>query len=37
MGFTVKMHVGIEKANDSSNNHSHSWAEAMVKHAKKAK
>jgi len=37
MKFTVKMHVEIEKANDSNSSHPHSWAEAMVKHAKKVK
>lgn len=31
------MHVEIEKADDSNNDHLHSWAEAMVKHAKKVK
>ena len=37
MEFTVKMHVEIEKVDDSNNDHPHSWAEAMVKHAKKVK
>ena len=37
MEFTVKIHVEIEKVDDSNNNHLHSWAEAMVKHAKRVK
>ena len=37
MEFTIKMHVEIEKVNDSSNNHPHSWTEAMVKHVKENK
>ena len=31
------MHVEIEKVDDSNNSHPHSWAEAMIKHAKKVK
>ena len=37
MEFTVKMHGEIEKANDSNSSRPHSWAEAMIKHAKKVK
>lgn len=37
MEFVIKVHVEIERTNDLSNNHPHSWADALIKHAKECR